>query len=119
MKNKFIYSVILVAGFLFAGTSGNTVNSQTPQNTPANQKTMKYTCPKHTEVVSDKPGDCPKCGMTMVEKKDMKMDDNMQKMQDSTTMKKDGMKTDSTTNKTDRMKMKPDSTTTKKGPIYK
>src|SRR5271165_531121 len=24
-----------------------------------------YTCPMHAEVVSDKPGNCPKCGMTL------------------------------------------------------
>ena len=27
-----------------------------------------YTCPMHPEVTSDKPGQCPKCGMTLVKK---------------------------------------------------
>lgn len=27
-----------------------------------------YTCPMHAEVVSSKPGDCPKCGMSLVKK---------------------------------------------------
>lgn len=28
-----------------------------------------YTCPHHPDVVSDKPGTCPKCGMDLVPKK--------------------------------------------------
>ena len=28
-----------------------------------------YTCTMHPEVVSDKPGNCPKCGMALVPKK--------------------------------------------------
>jgi hypothetical protein len=30
---------------------------------------VKYTCPMHPEVISDKPGKCPKCGMTLVKVK--------------------------------------------------
>jgi hypothetical protein len=28
-----------------------------------------YTCSMHPEVISDKPGKCPKCGMALIEKK--------------------------------------------------
>jgi transcription initiation factor IIE alpha subunit len=28
-----------------------------------------YTCPMHPEVITDKPGSCPRCGMTLVKKK--------------------------------------------------
>lgn len=31
-------------------------------------KKVIYTCPMHSEVQFDKPGSCPKCGMTLVEK---------------------------------------------------
>jgi hypothetical protein len=36
--------------------------------TPTTQ-TAIYTCGMHPEVISDKPGKCPKCGMTLVLKK--------------------------------------------------
>jgi membrane fusion protein, copper/silver efflux system len=29
-----------------------------------------YTCPMHPEVTSDKPGNCPKCGMELVPQED-------------------------------------------------
>src|SRR5207247_2564893 len=31
---------------------------------------QKYTCPMHPEVVTDRPGNCPKCGMKLVPKKE-------------------------------------------------
>ena len=31
-----------------------------------------YTCPMHQEVLKDKPGKCPKCGMTLVKKDTIK-----------------------------------------------
>jgi len=33
------------------------------------QPTTVYTCPMHPEVISDKPGRCPNCGMKLVPKK--------------------------------------------------
>ena len=33
-----------------------------------NQKGKKYTCSMHPEIESDQPGNCPKCGMKLVEK---------------------------------------------------
>jgi ribosomal protein S27AE len=32
------------------------------------QDSVYYTCPMHPEVKSDKPGKCPKCGMTLEKK---------------------------------------------------
>jgi membrane fusion protein, copper/silver efflux system len=33
------------------------------------QNAAQYTCPMHPELVKDTPGDCPKCGMKLVQKK--------------------------------------------------
>lgn len=33
---------------------------------------VQYTCPMHPEVLSDKPGSCPKCGMDLVKKEPSK-----------------------------------------------
>jgi hypothetical protein len=37
----------------------------------------KYTCTMHPEVVMDKPGKCPKCGMTLVKMKSAKKGSKM------------------------------------------
>src|SRR5437867_2999859 len=34
---------------------------------------MKYTCPMHKEIHSDKSGNCPKCGMQLVESSKLKV----------------------------------------------
>jgi Cu+-exporting ATPase len=39
-------------------------NGKKPQPKPA-PKGTQYTCPMHPEVISDHPGDCPKCGMAL------------------------------------------------------
>ena len=35
----------------------------------AHEEAVVYTCPMHPEIRSPKPGDCPKCGMTLVKVK--------------------------------------------------
>jgi hypothetical protein len=59
----------------------------TMKSTMASDSTMasvKYTCPMHPEVISDTPGKCPKCGMTMVPIKPAAMKDSMPMKHDST-----------------------------------
>lgn len=51
--------------WIMAGESKAEIKSQ-PKSQFQSQTT--YTCPMHPEVISDKPGKCPKCGMELVEK---------------------------------------------------
>ena len=37
------------------------------------KKVQHYTCPMHPEVIANKPGKCPKCGMTLVKVEAMKI----------------------------------------------
>lgn len=62
-KHLFILAVLMILGagatLLFSGCGKNDAEH------PAG-KTAKYHCPMHPAVVSDKPGDCPICGMKLV-----------------------------------------------------
>jgi hypothetical protein len=65
-KSILIISVVLFSAFILSSCG----NSSTKQK-PATEKevaNMQYNCPMHPEVVNDKPGNCPKCGMTLVKK---------------------------------------------------
>ena len=61
---------VTVAGCGRSGASGNEPAPSAPAPTGANYgQTAAYTCPMHPEVVSDKPGRCPKCGMDLAARK--------------------------------------------------
>jgi len=53
-------AIALVFGFAGLGTTSCNKSESAAS---------KYTCPMHPEVVADKPGNCSKCNMALVEKK--------------------------------------------------
>ncbi len=53
-----------------AGSETKKMGNEISETISDNNETAKsYTCPMHPEVISDKPGKCPKCGMELIEKK--------------------------------------------------
>lgn len=76
----------MVFGLTLAGSTFSTAYGQAPKKTETKVTAVKYTCPMHPEVIKDKPGKCPKCGMTLVVKKDVKKMKPESK-KDSTKMK--------------------------------
>lgn len=65
MKNS-ILILLLAVSLVF---SFSACNNPAPKNTAVESATAAkevYTCTMHPEVRSDKPGDCPKCGMKLV-----------------------------------------------------
>jgi Cu(I)/Ag(I) efflux system membrane fusion protein len=60
MKNiRSIPSCFLIVLLLIAGCS---------QKEATQNNTVKYTCPMHPQIIEDKPGNCPICGMALVKK---------------------------------------------------
>jgi len=66
MKNLLIISTF--ATLLFLGVSCRSKTAKTDAKSETEQAATNgyYTCPMHPEVHSDKPGNCPKCGMALV-----------------------------------------------------
>ncbi len=66
MKNIFFIAAFLLSmAFVFTACSGNDNKANTEQLA----KDEMYTCQMHNEVMSDHPGECPKCGMKLVKQK--------------------------------------------------
>ena len=61
---RLIYLVIVIA---FIACKGNENKQAAAGNDTLKTDSVKtvYTCPMHPEVVSDKPGKCPRCGMDL------------------------------------------------------
>ena len=64
-------TIIIALGLMFAGIATFAQVKHPPMH--MNHPHIKYTCPMHSEVVSNKPGKCPKCGMKLVKMKNMEL----------------------------------------------
>lgn len=64
------YIIYIIAAFFSIQTSVlDAVKPHTAEIKGVVQQKKLYTCIVHTDVVTDKPGKCPKCGRTLIEKK--------------------------------------------------
>jgi hypothetical protein len=68
IKFAIIAAIALLAFAALNGTGCKPSSMPSTASENATSQTRQYTCPMHPEVVSDKPGKCPKCGMDLVEK---------------------------------------------------
>ena len=63
---------LIVLFFLLTGFTLSYAQTSKPKTSGSkSDSTAKYiyTCTMHPEVMTDKPGKCPKCGMTLMKKK--------------------------------------------------
>ena len=92
-KNILLIACLAIFSIAFTACSNNTnskaalsdSSTTTKDTSMMKQTAVVYTCKMHPEVISDKPGKCPKCGMDLVKKETTPKDSSMQ-----------GMKMDST-----------------------
>ena len=65
-QSKWIRSALIALALGVAVLGGTGCKKSAPSESSAH--VQQYTCSMHPEVVKDAPGDCPKCGMKLVEK---------------------------------------------------
>jgi hypothetical protein len=108
-KNIIRLAIYFFGGMLLTTTFTFAQQEQTKNEKIQQTQVTKFTCPMHPDVIQDKPGKCPVCGMELVVMKDeqMKMmhmhSDTVEMkpghaMHDSTRMYHHQMKNDSTMN---------------------
>jgi hypothetical protein len=66
MKTLFMLAFVITSATC---SFAQTAKSKAPVNKSDTISKYIYTCTMHPEVMTDKPGKCPKCGMTLVKKK--------------------------------------------------
>ena len=62
-------TIIMALAILLAGTATFAQTKKLAHKHHHTTAATKYTCTMHPEVVMNKPGKCPKCGMALVKMK--------------------------------------------------
>jgi CopA family copper-resistance protein len=68
MKQRIAIAFLLVV-YSFAQAQDRKGMDMTKKENTQKASSTTYTCPMHPEIHADKPGNCPKCGMTLVKEK--------------------------------------------------
>jgi Cu(I)/Ag(I) efflux system membrane fusion protein len=66
---KKVSIIIALAILATIAISCKSSSKETSTESTTTQQKVTYTCSMHPDVVSDKPGACPKCGMDLIVKK--------------------------------------------------
>lgn len=85
-----ILIALIASGFVACNNPDTKNKSSTAQTDTSGKRQVMitdevYTCKMHNEVMSDKPGKCPKCGMALVKQK--MTDEQMKMMKEGTYTK--------------------------------
>lgn len=67
MKNTIMIAFMAISLSLAISSCANSTPADTSVPASTASKDV-YTCSMHPEVLADKPGDCPKCGMPLIKK---------------------------------------------------
>jgi uncharacterized C2H2 Zn-finger protein len=70
MQNRILILISATAVAISASAQVGAIDLNRPHSEhhyeQEHEKRQKYTCPMHPEVVTEQPGNCPKCGMKLV-----------------------------------------------------
>ena len=70
MINKIILSILAFGLFTISTMQAQEKNDIDNNHEHVDTEKAIYTCSMHPEVKSDKPGECPKCGMKLIKMKE-------------------------------------------------
>src|SRR6266513_520164 len=72
MQKRISILIITFTLAISAGAQIGAIDLNRPDSEHDHEKRQTYTCLMHPEVITNRPGNCPKCGMTLVPKEQKK-----------------------------------------------